>query len=207
MILLFPRRNDVDVRGWLFICHEPSQSELAIRIEAIQSCFELLESVPEHALLDDLNQLMENTRAEQANQPLPDKKTDEQNHKAHCDKARETLKRMELFHPGAPKGSRSFRILNLHRRRFCSAAVALTYLQTRGLLRVADKLAIVANLCDFNVRLNTIELEKTQTSLTTCVLALSLTNGDFSLLVPHMYQQPETRNIGESVLLKKLIQV
>ncbi|KAK7423534.1 hypothetical protein QQX98_000992 [Neonectria punicea] len=61
----------------------------------------------------------------------------------------------------------------------------------RGLFRVADKLAIVANMCDYHIRLNTTELEKTQKSLATSILALAALNGDFSLLVPQMYKTPD----------------
>ncbi|RSL64479.1 hypothetical protein CEP54_004704 [Fusarium duplospermum] len=101
-----------------------------------------------------------------------------------------TLKRIECFHPEEPEKATTMFGGNNKPRRTCSAAVALTYLKLRGLLRVPDKLAILANMCDYHVRFNTIELEKTQDSLSACVLALSVINNDFSLLVPELYRAP-----------------
>ncbi|KAJ4169822.1 hypothetical protein NW754_005969 [Fusarium falciforme] len=45
-------------------------------------------------------------------------------------------------------------------------------------------------MCGYHVRFNTIELEKTQDSLGACVIALSVINNDFSLLVPEFYRVP-----------------
>lgn len=45
-------------------------------------------------------------------------------------------------------------------RRSCSAAVALSYLRTKQNTHVPDRLAILANLCNYDIRLDTIELEK-----------------------------------------------
>jgi hypothetical protein len=87
-------------------------------------------------------------------------------------------------------------ILGLNHKRTCSAAVAVTYLRLRDLERVADKLAIVANLCDYHLRLNTTELEKTQPSLSVCILVLAVANGDFSLLIPQIYRLPQDKVLG-----------
>ncbi|KAL9034509.1 MAG: hypothetical protein Q9180_005365 [Flavoplaca navasiana] len=63
-----------------------------------------------------------------------------------------------------------------------SAAEVLALLDSRGNSVVSDRLAIVANLCSYDVRLNAKELERRQRSFSTCVLALALLNGDLSLL-------------------------
>jgi len=74
-------------------------------------------------------------------------------------------------------------------RRTCNAAVALTYLRTRENHRPADRLAIMANLCDYELRLNAMGIETSFTSLAVCLFALAFINGDLSLLVPEIYQQ------------------
>ncbi|KAF3927935.1 hypothetical protein ABW20_dc0107924 [Dactylellina cionopaga] len=48
--------------------------------------------------------------------------------------------------------------------------------------RVADRLAILANLCDYQIRLDTTVLTSLGYGFATCFLALSLLNGDISLL-------------------------
>lgn len=98
-----------------------------------------------------------------------------------------TVNRIQLFHPPAPDRTAQLILNNTRPRRVCNAAVALNYMQLRELFRVADKLAIVANLCVYTVRLNTTELEKSQQSLACCILTLALANGDFSLLTPQVY--------------------
>ena len=75
-------------------------------------------------------------------------------------------------------------------RRSCNAAVAVTYLHSRDNTRIADRLAIIANLCDNRFRLNTSEVEKHHRYLGACVLALALINQDFSLLYPEAYRSP-----------------
>jgi hypothetical protein len=70
----------------------------------------------------------------------------------------------------------------------CNAAVALAYLRNRDNHRPADRLAIMANLCDYEIRLNTVAVEKSFESLAVCLFALAFVNGDLSLLVPEVYQ-------------------
>lgn len=69
-------------------------------------------------------------------------------------------------------------------RRSCNAAVALSFLRTRQNTHVPDRLAILANLCNYEIRL---DKEKHFTHLGVCVLALALLNGDFSILYPEVY--------------------
>lgn len=78
--------------------------------------------------------------------------------------------------------------LNFGERKTCSAAVALTFLRTRLNFRPADRLAILANICDYEVRLSTVDLETRFQSLSTCLFTLAIMNGDLSLLNPDAYQ-------------------
>jgi len=69
------------------------------------------------------------------------------------------------------------------RRTACNAIEAIQYLAVRNNSRTPDRLAILANLCHYPIRLNTTKLESDSFSLSTCILALALLNGDISLLV------------------------
>ena len=106
-------------------------------------------------------------------------------------KAEHNTEQLNLFHP-EPSQSISFGMsVGGHRSRdSCSAAVALSFLQHRENGIVADRLAIIVNLCGYELRLNTSSLQKCQKSLAVCILALAVMNGDFSLLVPKMYHNP-----------------
>jgi hypothetical protein len=64
-------------------------------------------------------------------------------------------------------------------RLVCNVAQSIRYLRDQVNSQVADRLAIIANLCHFEKRLNTRELEGR--SLSTCILVLALLNGDLSL--------------------------
>ncbi|KAK0630484.1 heterokaryon incompatibility protein-domain-containing protein [Bombardia bombarda] len=70
----------------------------------------------------------------------------------------------------------------------CNAASAITFLQGRQCLKAEDKAAIVANLCNYEIRLDTFQISTQFESLRVCLLALSLLNGDLSLLVPDHYE-------------------
>ena len=61
---------------------------------------------------------------------------------------------------------------------------------------MADKLAILANLCDYTLRLDTVELEKSQKPLSVCIFALAIANGDLSLLSPDSYHIPRGLHNG-----------
>jgi len=79
-------------------------------------------------------------------------------------------------------------------RNSCNAAVALSYLRTRDNTVVSDRLAIIANLCNYEYRLNTIEVEKTHRYLGACILTLALINEDFSILYPDIYEDQRREN-------------
>ncbi|KAJ9655403.1 hypothetical protein H2198_005707 [Neophaeococcomyces mojaviensis] len=66
-------------------------------------------------------------------------------------------------------------------RQTCNAAQALTFLGPRQNSRIADRLAIMGNLCNYSLRLNTEALEKVDLDFSICAYALALCNGDMSL--------------------------
>ncbi|KAK5315908.1 hypothetical protein LTR70_006550 [Exophiala xenobiotica] len=66
-------------------------------------------------------------------------------------------------------------------RQTCNAAQALTYLQPRMNGRVADRLAILGNLCNYPLRLDTNMVENLGYGFSICAFALSVCNGDLSL--------------------------
>ena len=81
-------------------------------------------------------------------------------------------------------------------RKSCSAAVALSFLRYRKHSRLPDRLAIIANMCDYPVRLDTREIEKSHKSLAVCIFTLAILNADLSLLHPEVYQYPPTPTYG-----------
>lgn len=66
-------------------------------------------------------------------------------------------------------------------RQTCNAAQALTYLQPRMNGRIADRLAILGNLCNYALRLDTNMVENLGYDFSICAFALSIFNGDLSL--------------------------
>jgi hypothetical protein len=76
---------------------------------------------------------------------------------------------------------------NYRPRQTADAAGALTLLRTRGCRDVQDRIAIVANMCNFENRLNTSMLARHCKSLRLALLVLTVLNGDYSLLVPEAY--------------------
>jgi len=67
------------------------------------------------------------------------------------------------------------------RRKHSSAAEAVVFLATKQNFEVADRLAIVANLCGYEVRLDAQKLKRLGFDLGACILCLAVLNGDFSL--------------------------
>ncbi|KAL2068075.1 hypothetical protein VTL71DRAFT_16173 [Oculimacula yallundae] len=105
------------------------------------------------------------------------------------------LREFRKFPPGDMRSMESkwaHRAGSARPRRTCNAAVALSYLRTRDNTHVPDRLAILANLCNYEIRLNTIEVERNHHYLGYCVLSLALINGDFSLLYPEVYRDLRT---------------
>jgi len=100
------------------------------------------------------------------------------------------LKKFSAFPPGDQRAMEikwTSQLGKTRPRRSCNAAVAISFLRSRDNTVISDRLAIVANLCNYNVRLDTQEVEKHHTHLGACILTLSLINGDFSILYPEVY--------------------
>jgi len=69
-------------------------------------------------------------------------------------------------------------------RQTCNAAQALTFLSRRQNSRIPDRLAIMGNLCDYRVRLDTTKVEALRYDFSICAFALAILNGDLSLSFP-----------------------
>ncbi|KAF2971132.1 hypothetical protein GQX73_g2434 [Xylaria multiplex] len=122
------------------------------------------------------------------------------------EQTRRILSRVQALHP--PRGDKIYKITNPGRSNFgarmtLSSAAAASFLRTRQCLCPEDRIAIVANLCNYEIRLDTFQLATRIKSLRTCLFALSLSNGDFSLLTPDYYnlrQLPEPTSNQPSFL-------
>ncbi|KAI4158606.1 MAG: hypothetical protein LQ342_007258 [Letrouitia transgressa] len=71
---------------------------------------------------------------------------------------------------------------NPSHRQVCNAAQGMTFLKNRENSLVPDRLAILANLCNYEYRINTEVLELAGSSFSICALTLAIVNGDMSLL-------------------------
>jgi hypothetical protein len=67
----------------------------------------------------------------------------------------------------------------------CASAVRM--LRSRGCRDVQDRIAIIANMCNYHIRLNTAKMGQRCQSLRLAILTLALANEDYSLLVPDLY--------------------
>ncbi|RSL59925.1 hypothetical protein CEP54_007011 [Fusarium duplospermum] len=79
------------------------------------------------------------------------------------------------------------------------AAGALTLLKTRGCRDVRDRIAIMANMCCYEIRLDTVAIERGCKSLRAALLTLAILNGDFSLLIPEIYAPPADPRVSPEV--------
>ena len=157
MILLLPQAKEIKTRGWSMICHDRSLTEMGIKLDSLQWCIENSVAFLTPKLGSTCPVILPNWT--------------------------ETLGRLSWFHPQGSGWHRpSFWLPGSKPRHTCNAAVAWSFLKHRDNDRVADRLAILANLCDYSLRLKTWELEKSQSRLSVCVLALTIANGDLSLL-------------------------
>ncbi|KAK3943226.1 heterokaryon incompatibility protein-domain-containing protein [Diplogelasinospora grovesii] len=73
-------------------------------------------------------------------------------------------------------------------KRSCNAAAALSFLRHRENSVISDRASIFANLCDYDYRLDMAEVCRRDYPLSACILALSILNGDYSLLIPEVYK-------------------
>jgi hypothetical protein len=107
------------------------------------------------------------------------------------------LQKLGEFPPGeerAMEAKWNYALGKTRPRRSCNAAVAVSYLRTRDNTVISDRLAIIANLCNYEYRLNTMEVEKYHRYLGACILTLALINGDFSILYPDSYEDQRSEN-------------
>lgn len=117
------------------------------------------------------------------------------------ERAQATLKRVEKLHPalvtgdGLPNRWSVMHSSGIAKQDKVEAAGALTLLRTRGCRDVRDRIAIMANMCGYDVRLDTNAVERQCKSLRVALLALSILNGDFSLLVPEVYSAWENPSV------------
>ncbi|KAF4883654.1 hypothetical protein CGCF415_v015727 [Colletotrichum fructicola] len=174
MLLLFPQPPETDVTGWWLICHEKSLSETAVSILMLQDALE-------NHVLPYLTPLLSSPPPPSSNAAS-----------SPMGMAVALFERVRFFYPRAiDNDSRIGLGADFWDRKRCDAATALAFLNQRDLFRVADRVAILANLCGYEQRLDTVELEKGGYGLSHCLLALALLNGDLSLLVPEMYKTPD----------------
>ncbi|KAL8419037.1 hypothetical protein RB594_002300 [Gaeumannomyces avenae] len=78
-----------------------------------------------------------------------------------------------------------------------SAATAFAMLRTRECRDAQDRIAIMANMCRYEFRIDPDAVTNCG-SLRAGILSLALLNSDFSLLVPEMYPCPRQRFISDS---------
>ena len=69
----------------------------------------------------------------------------------------------------------------------CNAAAAVSYLNRRKNTIVADRIAIMANLCGYDIRLNPTELDRLGFNFSLCAFVLSIINGDMSMLQGYVH--------------------
>jgi hypothetical protein len=67
--------------------------------------------------------------------------------------------------------------------RVCNPLAAVLFLEGRTNSRYGDRIAIVANLCDYAERLNTTELDELGFGYSTCLFTMMLLNGDITYLI------------------------
>lgn len=116
----------------------------------------------------------------------------------------------ELLHPvfWKPKHPNfkfaAFGINSFGIRPTTDAAGALTLLNSRQCSYDEDRIAIMANMCGYEIRLNVKAIAEFYDSLRVALLALSLLNGDMSLLVPEAYSDTQVRDDLDDPGLKLL---
>ena len=83
-------------------------------------------------------------------------------------------------------------------RQQCSAAEALTFLDDRFNSVFSDRLAILANVCNYEVRIDSSVLELPGCSFSACALTLAILNGDMSLLAGCQANEEEASKTAKS---------
>ena len=88
-----------------------------------------------------------------------------------------------------------------HRQK-CNAAQALTFLDDRLNSVFSDRLAILANLCNYDYRIDSSVLELPNSSFAVCALTLAILNGDMSLLVGYQDQKQSPPDLQSPRILE-----
>jgi hypothetical protein len=81
------------------------------------------------------------------------------------------------------------------RKRY-SAARALEILGSRQTSVVSDRIAILGNLCNDKIRLDTAKIYTDEFSFSVCALTVAILNGDMSLLPGFADQARGSRNLS-----------
>ena len=87
-------------------------------------------------------------------------------------------------------------IRDVSHRQSCTAAEALRFLEERSNSYFPDRLSILANLCNYEYRLDPKVLELPQYAFTACVMTLAILNGDMSLLGGHQSEDIGYRGLN-----------
>ncbi|KAL9038205.1 MAG: hypothetical protein Q9214_005378 [Letrouitia sp. 1 TL-2023] len=95
-----------------------------------------------------------------------------------------------------PQDSRDRLKRNSSHRQVCNAAQGMTFLKNRENSLFSDRLAILANLCNYEYRINSKVLWPAGSSFSICALTLAIVNGDMSLLGG--YEAQDKRSINHS---------
>ena len=84
-------------------------------------------------------------------------------------------------------------------RQECNAAQAVVFLRHRQNSFFPDRLAILANICNYKHRITTKVLEEPWYSFSTCALTLAILNGDMSLLAGYGDAGEATRKVDRDL--------
>jgi hypothetical protein len=118
--------------------------------------------------------------------------------------ARAVLQAVGSHHPRTVKANTLQQVMMTYsegqygKRPTINAAGALTLLKHRECYFESDRLAIIANMCDYDFRLDTKAIGHNFHSLRLAILALALNNGDLSLLTPEAYPPPNEIYSGDA---------
>lgn len=118
--------------------------------------------------------------------------------------AQSVLQAAEALHPRTVKANTPQQVMMTYsegqygERPTINAAGALTLLKCRECYFQSDRLAIIANMCDYDFRLDTKAVGNNFHSLCLAILALALNDGDLSLLAPEAYPPPNGVYSGDA---------
>ncbi|KAH7191777.1 uncharacterized protein B0J16DRAFT_393790 [Fusarium flagelliforme] len=88
-------------------------------------------------------------------------------------------------------------------RKRLNAAGALSIFRHRHCTRPHDRLAIMANLCGYDIRLDTRRVRDRGGSLRVALLALATLNSDLSLFVPELYNPVQTNGLPSKISMSQ----